>query len=199
MKNNEHEKSLSLRSVFHLCLRHFTLAILATIVLSGCGSGGGGGGGSSGSGSASVGMVVISGNAVDDPVEGASVAVSSANGTELASVTTDNSGRFSVEVEKSAIQDGYSIRVTGGIMRGEPFTGELRASYSAAEDPASANVTLITTLISALTETIEGTSTIQKRDAAIGKLVLIGVLSPSEWSRVQPASVDMHTLRQHVA
>src|SRR3989344_3415998 len=51
MKNNEHKKSLSLRSVFQLCLRHFTLAILATVVLSGCGSGGGGEGGSAGNSS----------------------------------------------------------------------------------------------------------------------------------------------------
>jgi hypothetical protein len=44
MENNKHEKSLSLWSVFHLCYWHFALAILTTIVLSGCGSGGGEGG-----------------------------------------------------------------------------------------------------------------------------------------------------------
>src|SRR3989344_4006829 len=45
MKNNEHGKSFSLRSVTHFFLKYFTLAILATVVLSGCGSGGGGGSG----------------------------------------------------------------------------------------------------------------------------------------------------------
>lgn len=40
MKNNEHGKSFSLRSVTHFFLKHFKLAILATVVLSGCGSAG---------------------------------------------------------------------------------------------------------------------------------------------------------------
>ncbi len=58
----------TLRSVFHLCLRHFTLAILTTVVLSGCGSGGGGGSGSSGSqtgGGTNTGLVVIASGTVD--------------------------------------------------------------------------------------------------------------------------------------
>ncbi len=57
MMNNKHKKTLSLRSVFRRCLRYFTLAILTTVVLSGCGSGGedGGGGGSGTSGGGSSG------------------------------------------------------------------------------------------------------------------------------------------------
>ena len=45
MKNNEPGISLSLRSVSRFFLKHFTLAILAAMILSGCGSGGGGSGG----------------------------------------------------------------------------------------------------------------------------------------------------------
>src|SRR3990172_187801 len=48
--NNKHAKSFLPRSVFHRCLRYFALAVLTTIVLSGCGSGGGGGGGTTSGG-----------------------------------------------------------------------------------------------------------------------------------------------------
>src|SRR3989344_3385164 len=91
MKNNKHEKSLSLRSVFHLYLRHFTLAILATIVLSGCNSGGGGGGGNAGN---------------NPPANSATAVVGSGGGTiSLASGA-------SVIIDAGIVKDGTTITVT---------------------------------------------------------------------------------------
>lgn len=88
--NNKRGKSLSLRSVTHFFLKHFTLAILTTIVLSGCGGGGGGGsgGGSSNSGSGSGGT--SSGTT-------SAVAVTSANASSIsADVIGDVTGTIGI-------------------------------------------------------------------------------------------------------
>lgn len=58
MKNNKSGRIFPLKSVFRRCLRYFTLAIITTLVLSGCGSGGGSSG--SGGGTPADTQIVIS-------------------------------------------------------------------------------------------------------------------------------------------
>ncbi len=103
--NNKHARSFSPRSVFHLCLRHFALAILATIVLSGCGSGGGGGGGSSNNNSGSG-----SGDSTSSGTTSA-VAITSANASSIsADVIGDVTGTIGIG---SATGDAVTGVMTG--------------------------------------------------------------------------------------
>src|SRR3989344_4583559 len=125
MKNNEHKESFSLRSIFQLGLRHFTLAILATIFLSGCGSGGGGdGSGTSGGGSSgtTTAMAVI-----------ASATVGPNGGT-----VADSSGETAVIVPPGAVSTDTTIQ----ILRGRDANGNVVTSFTATP-PAGGQVQLV--------------------------------------------------------
>lgn len=92
MENNKCRKFLSLRSVFHLCLRYSSLAILTTVVLSGCNSGGGGEGGDS------------AGN--NPPTNSTTAVVGSGGGTvSLPSGT-------SVTIDAGIVKDGTAVTIT---------------------------------------------------------------------------------------
>lgn len=140
--------------------------------------------------------VAITGQAVDDPVTGGTVRVEDYQGNSLGAGTTDGQGRFSVLVDKNAVTGGYRVKVSGGQIAGEPFTGELVADYFATDNPAAAHVTPVTTLVSALAASLPEGGVEQRRATAIQRLVDIGmILQASEWSALAPPSVDGATLR----
>lgn len=142
------------------------------------------------------GQAVISGKAIDEPVAGGNVVIQDLNGNPLGSGTTDADGGFSVEVSEAALAGGYRILVSGGQSGGEAFEGELAALYSAAEPRNTANATLLTTLVAEFAKTQSAGTPLANRDAAIGRLVDIGmILQPGEWSSLAPPSVDLSALR----
>lgn len=162
--------------------------------LSGCG-GGGGGSSESGGGTAGDNPVTISGIATDDPIVGGTVTATAIDGTELNTATTDTDGRFSLMVDEADIQLGYELTVSGGYSGGEPFAGTLRAQYAAMDSTTNANVTLVTTLVHAMSQQLAGATPVDKRDAAIGRLVSMGMLQGGQWANMEPAGVDLATLR----
>lgn len=114
MKNNKFGRVFPLKSVFRRCLRYFTLAILTTIVLSGCGSGSGGGGGGSGS----------SGQPVATQADVIIAAVN--NDPELVAVATDQYAKkevIGVSVEKDETGNPTKLKSVHYLFSG--VTGDL--------------------------------------------------------------------------
>ena len=143
-------------------------------------------------------LITISGVATDDPLVGAMVTVRSFDGRVVATGTTGVDGQFAVQVPAAEVANGYEIVATGGTIGAEPFVGTLRAIYSASDDPATANLTLVTTLVAALADQSPGGTVWERRDAAIQRIDDIGLVSTGSWSAAEPVGVDTLALRLHV-
>jgi formylglycine-generating enzyme required for sulfatase activity/pimeloyl-ACP methyl ester carboxylesterase len=140
-------------------------------------------------------ILTISGKASNDPIAGGNVTITNTDDNIIATGKTDSVGNFSIQVPLDIIQSGYIIKVNGGQIKGEAFADELKAIYSTSDNATAANVTLITTLIFKLAETLEGTTWLENRDAAIEELVEIGMLNDGQWMQLEPDFVDMEGLR----
>ena len=143
-------------------------------------------------------LISISGVATDDPLAGATVTVRSFDGRVLATTTTGADGQFLVQVPAAEVASGYDLVAAGGMIGTEPFVGTLRAIYSASDDPATANLTLVTTLVAALADQSPGGTVLERRDLVIQTLAEIGVVHANDWHSLNPVNVDMRELHSTV-
>jgi hypothetical protein len=131
MKNNKHDEFLSRKSATNFFLKYFTLAILTTIVLSGCGNGGGGGS------STASGANVLGGTAAAGaPLANGTVTLKDSAGA-TATTTADANGNYSFDV--SAKRFPLMLKVQPNITGAAPL-------FSAALTSGTANTTPLTTL-----------------------------------------------------
>lgn len=89
---------------------------------------------------------VVSGYAINGPLNGATVEVLGPNGP-LGFAVTDSDGHFSVEI---AARPPYRLRVSGGTLDGIPYEGVLEASCEAAACDATPWSTLVVRLMEEL-------------------------------------------------
>ncbi len=131
MNNNEHVNTPSVKGARYL-LKHFALALFATMALSGCGGGGGGS-----SSSPASGANILSGTAAAGaPLVNATVTLKDNTGA-IATTTTDDKGNYAFDV--SAIQFPVMLEVQPNIPGAAPL-------YSAAVTSGTANITPLTAL-----------------------------------------------------
>jgi pimeloyl-ACP methyl ester carboxylesterase len=133
----------------------------------------------------------ISGIVTDgQPLSDTIVTLQNTSGQTLRSTTTDDTGRFSLLVHESVdIRAGYQLIAADA---------ELQALYAESHQ-SNANVTPLTTLVQALTTTIqENGSVLSKQKIAIRQLEDIGVLRSRDWSTIQPETVNWEQTRQAI-
>ena len=126
MKNNKRGSFLPVESLFRFSLRYFLFAILATVVLSGCGSGGDGGGSSnetSGGGSDTTTTMAVIASGTVGP-----------NGGTIA----DSSSETAVVIPPGAVTTTTTIQ----ILRGRDASGNVVTSFTATP-PTSGQVQLV--------------------------------------------------------
>ena len=114
----------------------------------------------------------------------------------LETTLTNSAGQFSIQTERSAIEQGFQLVATGGKIDGDDFLGELSAIYAASEDLSSSNLTPITTLIYRLATPPAASPSLSSRNAVIADLESIGVLAPNSWSNTELDSADILAFRQ---
>jgi pimeloyl-ACP methyl ester carboxylesterase len=140
----------------------------------------------------------VSGVIADDPVTNAHVEIQSLTSEILGSATTDSNGRYSVSIATASLGSGYQVVATGGEVGGNAFSGELRAVYSQADNTASANATLVTTVICMLADRETSGDLVARRNVVLDRLAGNYVLKKSDWNAVTPTNVSLDVLRTEV-
>lgn len=138
--------------------------------------------------------LTISGVVADGLVSGASVAILSLDGKQVGSARADTEGRFTSSVAESELEAGYLIRASGGHVGDSALVGELKAIYGPSERYDTANVTLVTTLVSELAELKDTGTLLNRRTAVVRQLSDIGLFLEDEWNLGEPTNVDMIAL-----
>jgi hypothetical protein len=100
------------------------LVLCCVLGLIGCGGGSGGG-------KEKERLVTVSGRVLNGPIEGATVSVRDASGSEIGTAISDADGMFSVQVSNP--QSPLRLQSTGGDMGGVPYSGVLAAYCSVAD------------------------------------------------------------------
>ena len=119
------------------------------------------------------GVVAVTGG---EPVVGVKVSLKTPSEAELASGVTNQVGRFTLDVVKQEIEDGYKLVV----VEDDSEASGLSAIY-APDHTLNANLTPITTLVTALAGQQEDTTALKRRDTAVKLLVDIGLVSRVSW------------------
>lgn len=139
---------------------------------------------------------------VVNPLNGATVKVLGLDGVTLFTTTADANGSYTLQVDKNKLTHGYIVEAVGGTLDGKDFNGTLRAIYKGSHPLDKANVTLITTLVSRLAtaknrsvRSTRDNTLLDKRDAALQKLVDMGMLKKTDWFTNAPSFVNMDELR----
>lgn len=141
----------------------------------------------------------LEGLVIDDPIINADVKVYALDNTLLETTVTGDDGDFVISINTSLLTDGYIIIATGGTMNGQVFTGELKAIYTAEDDPKDANLTIMSTLIAKLAETQAGANLIEKRDNAIAHLVHLGLLANNDYHKTDTELLNEDSARIDIA
>ncbi|MEM6641297.1 MAG: VWA domain-containing protein [Pseudomonadota bacterium] len=143
--------------------------------------------------------VSVSGTVADGAIGGSTVSILSMDGAVLGTATASASGVFTIEVVESRIDDGYRVRAAGGQFNGGTFSSSLESLYGSNEARAASNVSVLTSLVTAVAERAQGTALLTRRDAAIQTLTGIGLFSGSAWRDTAPAEVNSVALRRDAA
>ncbi|MBK7299421.1 MAG: hypothetical protein IPI79_02790 [Moraxellaceae bacterium] len=143
---------------------------------------------------AGVNQVTLTGTAIDDPISGAMLKVTTLDGKEIGTATTQADGTFAVSVPEPYLVDPILLQVSGGTMAGQPFTGTLKAIYTPQDGRTGLNLTPVTTLVSHLAASETGSDLVAKRNAALNKLVALGMMDLQNWRKVADTPFDLGTI-----
>ena len=141
----------------------------------------------------------LEGVVIDDPVINADVKIYALDNTLLETTVSGGDGAFSISIDTKLLTAGYIIIATGGTMNGQAFSGELKAIYTAEDDPKDVNLTIMSTLIAKLAETQTGDTLIEKRDNAIARLVHLGLLAQNDYHKTDTELLNEDSARIDIA
>lgn len=123
-------------------------------------------------------------------VEGATISLMTLSGETLGTVGSDGEGDFSITLRSDQVKAGFLLRAVGGARDGIALKGALTATHRHDEQTQSYNVTAYTTLVDALSSTIDGNNAFNRQEQALGLLGEIGLLRTDEWASSVPSTVN---------
>ena len=113
---------------------------------------------------------------------------------------TDATGHYAILYANAWMANGYRLRATGGKVGGADFAGLMEAGYFNTDNPTTANITPLTSLVKQFSENQAQLRQQDKRAEALRRMQNIGLfLGTNEWFALNPSSVDFAPLSNAIA